>query len=164
MSGLGLPDEREALREVPCAGGAGAGGRLRKYVAEKRDGERVLIGLAETGLRDCLPQLDVGDAFELLGAPLLSIPSGQDGVAESQLSETTPADGATAAREELIDVLSGHAVLANTEETTETQWAPWSLRYSGHQFGTWAGQLGDGRAISICEYLLLLTPTLLRGD
>ncbi|KAF9506441.1 hypothetical protein BS47DRAFT_1305262, partial [Hydnum rufescens UP504] len=29
-------------------------------------------------------------------------------------------------------------------------YAPWSLRYSGHHFGTWAGQLGDGRAISNC--------------
>ncbi|KAJ7608138.1 hypothetical protein DFH06DRAFT_946492, partial [Mycena polygramma] len=27
--------------------------------------------------------------------------------------------------------------------------APWAVRYSGHQFGTWAGQLGDGRATSI---------------
>lgn len=29
--------------------------------------------------------------------------------------------------------------------------APWSLRYSGHQFGSWAGQLGDGRAITVGE-------------
>ena len=35
-------------------------------------------------------------------------------------------------------------------EDAQTPYAPWSLRYSGHQFGVWAGQLGDGRAISIC--------------
>ncbi|EEB86647.1 hypothetical protein MPER_16324, partial [Moniliophthora perniciosa FA553] len=29
------------------------------------------------------------------------------------------------------------------------EFAPWSLRYSGHQFGSWAGQLGDGRAITV---------------
>lgn len=29
--------------------------------------------------------------------------------------------------------------------------APWSLRYGGHQFGEWAGQLGDGRAVSLVE-------------
>jgi uncharacterized protein YdiU (UPF0061 family) len=28
-----------------------------------------------------------------------------------------------------------------------------SHRYGGHQFGTWAGQLGDGRAVMIGEYL-----------
>ncbi|KAF9506436.1 hypothetical protein BS47DRAFT_1305246, partial [Hydnum rufescens UP504] len=28
-------------------------------------------------------------------------------------------------------------------------YAPWSLRYAGYQFGTWAGQLDDGRAILI---------------
>ncbi|WFD32793.1 hypothetical protein MSPP1_003844 [Malassezia sp. CBS 17886] len=26
---------------------------------------------------------------------------------------------------------------------------PWALRYGGHQFGEWAGQLGDGRAITL---------------
>jgi serine/tyrosine/threonine adenylyltransferase len=29
---------------------------------------------------------------------------------------------------------------------------PHSLRYGGHQFGHWAGQLGDGRAISLGEF------------
>jgi uncharacterized protein YdiU (UPF0061 family) len=28
---------------------------------------------------------------------------------------------------------------------------PWAACYGGHQFGTWAGQLGDGRAISLGE-------------
>jgi len=49
----------------------------------------------------------------------------------------------------MIDILGAQAVLMNTEGDPETHWAPWSLRYSGHQFGTWAGQLGDGRAISV---------------
>ncbi|CDO77386.1 hypothetical protein BN946_scf184835.g8 [Trametes cinnabarina] len=63
---------------------------------------------------------------------------------------TVDAAAAAAARQELVDVLSGHALLANVEgDDPQTQWAPWSLRYSGHQFGTFAGQLGDGRAISL---------------
>ena len=149
--------EREALREVPAAPDAesnekgGGVGKLRKYVADKRDGERVLIGLSETGLKDCLPQLDVGDAFALLGEPSLSVPSGQDA---GDFVEGVPHQdsAAVAAREELVDVLSGHATLMSVEdEDVAAQWAPWSLRYSGHQFGTWAGQLGDGRAISIRE-------------
>ena len=141
--------EREALREVPRAAQDGEGvGRLRKYVAEKRDEERVLIGLAETGLRDCVPHLDVGDAFGLLGTPSLTVPPGQDvnGHAVEGANEE-----AVAARQELIDVLSGNAMLMNGEGEVEEQWAPWALRYSGHQFGTWAGQLGDGRAISLRE-------------
>jgi hypothetical protein len=48
-------------------------------------------------------------------------------------------------------------------EDADVPFAPWSLRYSGHQFGVWAGQLGDGRAISIrvfslffpCSYISL---------
>ncbi|RDS85153.1 YdiU family protein [Dyella monticola] len=30
---------------------------------------------------------------------------------------------------------------------------PWASNYGGHQFGVWAGQLGDGRAISLGETL-----------
>ncbi|KAI9274248.1 hypothetical protein BY458DRAFT_434677 [Sporodiniella umbellata] len=40
-------------------------------------------------------------------------------------------------------VFSGNTVLENTR--------PWSLCYAGHQFGYFAGQLGDGRAISLFE-------------
>ncbi|MEE4312879.1 MAG: protein adenylyltransferase SelO family protein, partial [Desulfofustis sp.] len=28
---------------------------------------------------------------------------------------------------------------------------PFAMRYGGHQFGSWAGQLGDGRAINLGE-------------
>ena len=42
-----------------------------------------------------------------------------------------------------LSVLAG-----NTLETSEIQFTdPISTAYSGHQFGVWAGQLGDGRAI-----------------
>jgi uncharacterized protein YdiU (UPF0061 family) len=40
-------------------------------------------------------------------------------------------------------VFAGNARLAGME--------PWSACYGGHQFGHWAGQLGDGRAISLGE-------------
>jgi len=52
------------------------------------------------------------------------------------------------ARQDLIDVLSGQFALMS-EDNGGVPFAPWSLRYSGHQFGSWAGQLGDGRAITI---------------
>jgi len=41
------------------------------------------------------------------------------------------------------DLLSGNALLDGMK--------PHALCYGGHQFGQWAGQLGDGRAINLCE-------------
>ena len=122
--------------------------QLNKYYSKNRDQPRILIGLSELALRDCLPNLHVGDAFSTLGAPSLSNPFADDG-------DPTPSDvdELVQPRQDLIDVLSGHAVLMSTETTDDphTGFAPWSLRYSGHQFGNWAGQLGDGRAVSICK-------------
>lgn len=54
-------------------------------------------------------------------------------------------------REQLVEVLAGKTVLAREAEGEDIGFAPWSLCYGGHQFGSWASQLGDGRAISICE-------------
>ena len=42
---------------------------------------------------------------------------------------------------ELADVLSGNRVVSGMQ--------PYAACYGGHQFGTWAGQLGDGRAITL---------------
>ncbi|KAG6844217.1 hypothetical protein H0H87_008761 [Tephrocybe sp. NHM501043] len=105
----------------------------------------VLLGIAETALGDCLPHLDVGDAFALLGAPSLSDEYGDEG--DSQPSDNPDV---VRVRDELVDILSGQSVLSTPEDVDDAHaFAPWSLRYSGHQFGSWAGQLGDGRAISI---------------
>ena len=41
------------------------------------------------------------------------------------------------------EVLAGNRVLDSMR--------PYAARYGGHQFGNWAGQLGDGRAISLGE-------------
>jgi len=40
-----------------------------------------------------------------------------------------------------VDILTGNEVLKNTQ--------PYAMCYGGHQFGNWAGQLGDGRAINL---------------
>lgn len=118
---------------------------LTKFVSQMRDQTRVLIGLSETCLRDCLPHLDVGDAFAVLGRPALVPASSEKG--EEAQEASSPAGHV---RQELVDVLGGHAVLMSSDAAADgTGYAPWSLRYSGHQFGSWAGQLGDGRAISI---------------
>jgi uncharacterized protein YdiU (UPF0061 family) len=40
---------------------------------------------------------------------------------------------------EMLEILSGNRVAPGSE--------PFAMAYGGHQFGNWAGQLGDGRAI-----------------
>jgi uncharacterized protein YdiU (UPF0061 family) len=43
------------------------------------------------------------------------------------------------------EVLGGNRVLPGMQ--------PYAARYGGHQFGHWAGQLGDGRAITLAEFI-----------
>ena len=50
---------------------------------------------------------------------------------------------AEAGSSEFLNVFTGNSVLANTN--------PYAMCYGGHQFGNWAGQLGDGRAINLAE-------------
>ncbi len=50
-----------------------------------------------------------------------------------------------AATGETAEILAGNRVLAGMQ--------PYAARYGGHQFGVWAGQLGDGRAITLGEVL-----------
>jgi len=47
--------------------------------------------------------------------------------------------------DEALQVLSGNALWEGMN--------PWASVYSGHQFGVWAGQLGDGRALHLGELL-----------
>ena len=47
--------------------------------------------------------------------------------------------------DEFRDVFTGAKVLKGTE--------PYAMCYGGHQFGSWAGQLGDGRAINLTEVI-----------
>lgn len=47
--------------------------------------------------------------------------------------------------EEFLAVFSGQKVYEGTR--------PFAMNYGGHQFGAWAGQLGDGRAINLMEVL-----------
>ena len=47
------------------------------------------------------------------------------------------------ARQDFVDVFTGNSVPESAE--------PLAAVYSGHQFGVWAGQLGDGRAILLGE-------------
>jgi serine/tyrosine/threonine adenylyltransferase len=46
---------------------------------------------------------------------------------------------------EFAAVFAGNSVLEGSE--------PFAMNYGGHQFGNWAGQLGDGRAIALGEVI-----------
>lgn len=48
------------------------------------------------------------------------------------------------------DLVAGQKILTWNEEKQEGIY-PWAQCYGGWQFGNWAGQLGDGRAISLFE-------------
>ena len=59
-------------------------------------------------------------------------------VAESLDLEITPDN-----EQALADVMGGNRLLEGMD--------PFAMCYGGHQFGNWAGQLGDGRAINLGE-------------
>jgi len=50
---------------------------------------------------------------------------------------------ADAKSKEFLEVVSGASTYPGTK--------PYAMAYAGHQFGNWAGQLGDGRAINLFE-------------
>ena len=52
-------------------------------------------------------------------------------------------DAAAFQTEQFAEVFGGNQVLPNMD--------PFAMCYGGHQFGNWAGQLGDGRAINLGE-------------
>ena len=144
-------NQHEPLTAVPKArrafGADTFDNSLQKLSSNDRNDhirKRQLLALSESCLRDCLPSLDIGDANDTNST--LSTHSD----AEKEQRE--------GARQELVDILSGFATLMTAPEVDTSTYAPWSLRYCGHQFGVWAGQLGDGRAVSIsgCGILILM--------
>jgi hypothetical protein len=117
-----------ALARLEISPQVAVGAGRTAFSSEARQGERfpkaALLSLSRKCRDEWLPNLDLGE----------------EGSEE---------------REVLVGVLSGRTVLARegdgkSKETVEKLgFSPWSLCYGGHQFGSWAGQLGDGRAISI---------------
>lgn len=115
------------------AGGESSGTALGVGSSEHRlKLEPKLLGIAPATLRDSLPHLDVGDSDELC-----------NGSSNTSAQENE-------ARDALVNILSGRKILQSSKDNGQ-RYGPWSTRYCGHQFGSWAGQLGDGRAISLLE-------------
>jgi len=61
----------------------------------------------------------------------------------AEMAATLGLDADDVASETFAAVFGGNALLDGME--------PYAANYGGHQFGQWAGQLGDGRAISLGE-------------
>lgn len=116
---------------------------LQVWSSGKRDWPAVLLSVSGRCRDECLPHLDLGDALELVKRPLAE---------EEEKGDSTA--GESEARNELVGVLAGREVLMHIGSgvPTKEEYKPWSLRYGGRQFGSWAGQLGDGRAISLRAY------------
>ncbi|GAA6028772.1 hypothetical protein JCM8097_007387 [Rhodosporidiobolus ruineniae] len=105
------------------------------FSSEVRDSDRFprakLLSVSHKLVKEWLPNLDIGKA---------------DGTEREKK-----------VRQQFVDVVAGKTVLAREasaqgpeeDAVAEKGFAPWSLCYAGHQFGSFAGQLGDGRAISI---------------
>lgn len=132
------PDQVVGEASITSSGeqpAASTSAQARKLVSSKHrlKTKPILLGVSPGALRDSLPHLDVGDAVEVCNSGAV--------------------EGSSSAREALADLVSGRKLLSISESDSpsSTTHSPWSTRYVGHQFGSYAGQLGDGRAISILE-------------
>ena len=61
----------------------------------------------------------------------------------SEVAELLDLDSTDCESEQFLQVFSGNELLTGMQ--------PYAMCYGGHQFGNWAGQLGDGRAINLGE-------------
>ena len=60
-----------------------------------------------------------------------------------EVADVLELDDATCATDDFAAVFAGNRQVAGMD--------PYAMCYGGHQFGNWAGQLGDGRAINLGE-------------
>jgi len=60
-----------------------------------------------------------------------------------EMAETLGISEEDITSEDFKNTFTGNSLLPNTK--------PYAMCYGGHQFGNWAGQLGDGRAINLAE-------------
>ncbi|MEE9414122.1 MAG: YdiU family protein, partial [Acidimicrobiales bacterium] len=90
---------------------------------------------------DVIPRQVYGAAFSRVMPKTTSAPSTVAVAAE--MLELLELDAEQAGTDQFARVFSGNEVLAGMD--------PFAMAYAGHQFGNFAGQLGDGRAIALGE-------------
>lgn len=72
-----------------------------------------------------------------------SVPNAQLLHVSEEMAEALGISQADINSEAFKNTVTGNSILPNTK--------PYAMCYGGHQFGNWAGQLGDGRAINLTE-------------
>ena len=72
------------------------------------------------------------------------------GVSQTALKDLA-IDPASTKEEDFKDTVVGRKIITIDGEPKDDDVYPWAQCYGGYQFGSWAGQLGDGRAISLFE-------------
>lgn len=74
------------------------------------------------------------------------------GVSKAALQDLA-IDPASIESDDFKDTVAGSKIITiqNEKELKDSDIYPWAQCYGGYQFGQWAGQLGDGRAISLFE-------------
>ena len=157
--------------------GARETGVASSKARQKRLPRAQLLSLSPAAVRDCVPSLkDAREALDRLRERKEAVYGSSDDADQSDglLFDVRDVKDQTAV---LTDLLAGKLVrihapssdstaaattTTTTTASTETEkgFAPWSACYGGHQFGSWASQLGDGRAISIRASLTLISPRL----
>ncbi|GAC1307902.1 MAG: YdiU family protein [Vulcanimicrobiaceae bacterium] len=96
-----------------------------------------------------LESLAVGDGYAALGAPFVErldptpLPEPYLIAFNADVGALVGVSEAEAGRPEFLQLAAGCARFSGVR--------PFSAVYAGHQFGTYAGQLGDGRAITLGE-------------
>lgn len=104
-----------------------------------------LLNLSKRAASDCLSTLDLGTETSEARAEMVKVLSGE--LVLGRLGE--PSDPLSTPPHPSTD-------LDDSRLIRELGFGPWSLAYAGHQFGQFAGQLGDGRAISIRMHVSIL--------
>ena len=103
----------------------------------------------ETGIAITADELPLSNSFAALPPAFYTrlmptpLPAPYFVASSAQAAALVGLDPALLATDDFIHLLTGNRVAARSQ--------PLSAVYSGHQFGVWAGQLGDGRAILIGE-------------
>jgi uncharacterized protein YdiU (UPF0061 family) len=113
-------------------------------LAELEFGATFLAALPGDPRRDNVPRAVPGAAYtEVVPTPVAAprLLAWSEEIAE-RLGVARPA-----ADSQALHILAGNALAPGMR--------PYAARYGGHQFGNWAGQLGDGRALTLGE---LVTP------
>ena len=107
-----------------------------------RFSSRFVEALVADPVLDNRPRQAAGVSFSDVRPTAVSKPSllGWSDRLGEELGLTRP----TRNDDDSVQILAGNRLLAGMR--------PYAARYGGHQFGNWAGQLGDGRAITLGEF------------